>query len=113
MTEKELYHIICEHPFLENLFLGEDFDKKTYTDVLPAIDRLIYNGNKTIIIWTDGDKTIVSCGESECFDHYAGFCAAVVKKVFGSTSAAKKVMNTLAKDFQYSQSNKKMNVMKG
>lgn len=72
--------------------------RKRYTDHLPEIDRLIYSGNKTIIIWKDGDKTIVSCGEGEQFDQYTGFCAAVVKKVFGSTTAAKKVMNTLKKD---------------
>lgn len=69
-----------------------------YRRILPEIDRLIYSGNKTIIIWKDGDKTIVSCGEGEQFDQYTGFCAAVVKKVFGSTTAAKKVMNTLKKD---------------
>lgn len=72
--------------------------RKRYTDHLPEIDRLIYSGNKTIIIWKDGDKTIVSCGEGEQFDQYTGFCTAVVKKVFGSTTAAKKVMNTLKKD---------------
>lgn len=81
-----------------NFLGGVDFNKRKYTDLLPAIDRLIYSGNKTIIIWEDGDKTIVSCGEGEDFDHYTGFCAAVVKKVFGSTTAAKKVMNNLKKD---------------
>lgn len=72
--------------------------RKRYTDHLPEIDRLIYSGNKTIIIWKDGDKTIVSCGEGEQFDQYTGFCAAIVKKIFGSTTAAKKVMNILRKD---------------
>ena len=53
---------------------------------------MIYSGPKTIILWTDGTKTIVSCGEGESYDHYTGFCAAVTKKLFGSTSHAKKVL---------------------
>ena len=40
----------------------------------------------------DGTKTIVSCGAGDTYDYYAGFCAAVVKKLFGSTTHAKKVL---------------------
>ncbi len=58
----------------------------------PDVKRVIYNGPKTIILWADGTKTIVSCGEDENYDYYTGFCAAVVKKLFGSTSHAKKVL---------------------
>ena len=42
--------------------------------------------------WADGTKTIVSCGAGDTYDYYAGFCAAVVKKLFGSTTHAKKVL---------------------
>ena len=58
----------------------------------PDIKRVIYSGPKTIILWGDGTKTIVSCGENENYDHYTGFCAAITKKLFGSTSHAKKVL---------------------
>lgn len=58
----------------------------------PNIKRVIYSGPKTIILWADGTKTIVSCGEGESYDQYTGFCAAVVKKLFGSTTHAKKVL---------------------
>lgn len=50
------------------------------------------NGPKTIVLWADGTKTIVSCGEGDTYDYYSGFCAAVVKKLFGSTTHAKKVL---------------------
>lgn len=46
----------------------------------------------------DGTKTIVSCGESDHNDPYAGFCAAVTKRVFGSTSQAKKVLARTRKE---------------
>lgn len=62
-----------------------------------TIKQVIYSGPKTIILWEDGSKTIVSCGEKDTYDHYAGFCAAITKKVFGSTSAAKKILGRTIK----------------
>lgn len=46
----------------------------------------------------DGTKTIVSCGEGDDNDPYAWFCAAVTKRVFGSTSQAKKVLARTRKE---------------
>lgn len=65
------------------------------------IKRVIFNGNKTIVLWSDGTKTIVTCGEGDSFDEYAGFCAAVTKKVFGSTSAAKRTMSKTSKNERF------------
>ena len=59
---------------------------------LPQIKKVIYSGPKTIILWADNTKTIVSCGEADSYDYYSGFCAAVVKKLFGSTTHAKKAL---------------------
>lgn len=59
---------------------------------LPQIKKVIYSGPKTIILWADNTKTIVSCGEADSYDYYSGFCVAVVKKLFGSTTHAKKVL---------------------
>lgn len=51
-----------------------------------GVKQVIFSGPKTIVFWLDGTKTIVSCGEGDHNDPYAGFCAAVTKRVFGSTS---------------------------
>ena len=56
------------------------------------VKKVIFSGPKTIVLWADGTKTIVSCGAGDTYDYYAGFCAAVVKKLFGSTTHAKKVL---------------------
>lgn len=58
----------------------------------PDVKKVIFSGPKTIVLWADGTKTIVSCGEGDTYDYYSGFCAAVVKKLFGSTTHAKKVL---------------------
>lgn len=68
--------------------LEEFIMKKT----LPEIKKVIFSGNKTIVLWADNTKTIVSCREGETFDQYMGFCAAVTKKLFGSTSKIKKTI---------------------
>lgn len=65
---------------------------------LPIPTKVIYNGNKTIVIWDDTTKTIVTCGKNEDFDHYTGFCAAFVKKTFGSTSRTKKMLKGIVDD---------------
>lgn len=50
------------------------------------LDKSFFSGPKTIVIWSDGSKTIVSCSKDDTYEGYAGFCAAVAKKMFGSTS---------------------------
>lgn len=47
----------------------------------------------TDVLWEDGTVTVVKLREGEDFDEYAAFCAALAKKVFGSTNA----VNTIVK----------------
>ena len=49
-----------------------------------GIKKVIFNEPATIILWTDGSKTIVKCAEDEVFDAEKGFAMAVCKKLFGS-----------------------------
>lgn len=45
--------------------------------------RIVFNPPATIVFWKDGTKTVVKCSEGEPFSEYAGFCAALTKKIFG------------------------------
>lgn len=56
------------------------------------IDKVVFSGDKTIILWKDGTKTMVGCMLGDTYDYYAGFCAAVTKKIFGSTANAQRLM---------------------
>lgn len=67
---------------------------------VPEIKEVIFNNNTTVLIWKDGEKTIVHLGEGETFDRYTGFMAAVCKKMFGGTTTAKKLMNSLDRKYQ-------------
>lgn len=63
---------------------GDDFKPK----------KIIHSGPKTIVFFENGEKVVVSCGENETYDDYTAFCAALAKKIFGSTSRAKKIMKS-------------------
>lgn len=67
---------------------------------LPKIKEVVFNDDTTVVIWADGKKTIVHCGEGETFDRYTGFMAAICKRMFGGTTTAKKFMNSIDKQYQ-------------
>ena len=67
---------------------------------IPEIKNFIVNGNACVIVWEDGARTVVHCGEGETFDRYTGFMACVCKRLFGGTTTAKKLMNAKDADYQ-------------
>lgn len=49
------------------------------------IKKVIFNDPATIILWTDGTKTVVKCSEDDYYDPEKGMAMAVCKKIMGST----------------------------
>lgn len=57
------------------------------------VKKIIFSGPKTIVLWNDGTKTIVSMSKDETnFDPEAAFCAAYTKKMFGTNSKIKRII---------------------
>lgn len=54
--------------------------------------RILKSGNRTIVFWGDGTKTIVKRSEDEQDNAYAAFTAALGIKVYGSNSALKRIV---------------------
>ena len=73
----------------------EEIEEEVERDlrVLPPVHRVYFNDRHTTIEWEDGAKTTVGCAKEQHFDEYAGFCAAFLKRVFGSSRAAIAYMN--------------------
>lgn len=69
------------------------------------IKRVVFSDRKTIILWNDGSKTMVSCAEGEQLDPYMGFCAAFTKGFFGSKHQVEKMVKNA--DYQPSKKTKK------
>lgn len=58
--------------------------------------KIVYSGNRTIVFWNDGTKTIVKLRDGDEFDEYLGFIAAYAKKMFGSTHKLKKLIKSIS-----------------
>lgn len=54
--------------------------------------RILRSGDRTIVFWEDGTKTIVKRAEDEPDNDYAAFTAAFAIKLFGSNSALKRMI---------------------
>ncbi len=57
-----------------------------------APNRILKSGNRTIVFWSDGTKTIVKRAEDEPDNDYAAFTAALGIKIFGSNSALRRTI---------------------
>ena len=53
-----------------------------------VVDKVIFDGSKTVVRWKDGTATVVEAEHPETMTEYGGFCACVAKKFFGSTGRA-------------------------
>lgn len=56
--------------------------------------EIIYNDAATIVYWTDGTKTVVKCNENDEYSEYAGFVAAVAKKMYGGANAINRLIDS-------------------
>lgn len=66
--------------------------KKKYSGSLPSaiftdayIKEVIYNNPATIILWSDGTKTVSKCHSSDTYSKETGLMLCVIKKLIGST----------------------------
>lgn len=49
-----------------------------------TIKKVIFNDPATIVLWADGTKTIVKCGEDDFYDAEKGLAMAISKKALGN-----------------------------
>lgn len=49
-----------------------------------SISKVVFNDPATIIIWSDGVKTVVKCGDRDQFDPEKGLAMAIAKRVLGN-----------------------------
>ena len=54
--------------------------------------RILRSGDRTIVFWEDGTKTIVKLGDGEVDSPYTAFTAALAIKIFGSNSAVNRLV---------------------
>ena len=76
---------------------GFDFDKAAKSII--QVEKIITSFSNrtwkhtTIVIWADGTKTLVTKRDCDSFDVHAAFTAALAKKLYGSSSAVRRVID--------------------
>ena len=60
------------------------FKGNLYFEFRPEIKDVIFNNPATIILWKDGTKTVVKCGEGEAYDPEKGMAMAIAKRLLGN-----------------------------
>ncbi len=51
---------------------------------VPQIKDVIYNDPATIVLWMDGTKTVVKCGDYDIYDPEKGLAMAIAKKALSN-----------------------------
>lgn len=99
--EKEIKDMpLKSNALTESLSMGEFYHDCWKSSKKPEIKKVIYSGPCTIVLWSDGDKTIVRCKNEE-FDKEKGLAMAVTKKFMG-TNASKSNYNDIFKKWAQS-----------
>lgn len=62
-----------------------------------SIRKVIFNDPATVVLWSDGTKTVVKCGPEDKFDTEKGLAMAIVKKMAGNDNHFHKVFKQYAK----------------
>lgn len=53
-----------------------------------------YDNGYTTVLWNDGTRTTVKLSDDDIYDEYSAFCAALAKRIYGSSSRIKKIIKT-------------------
>lgn len=67
----------------------DSFFQSLYT--YPKVKRVVYHEPATIVFWTDDTKTVVKCIDGQPYEKYAGFCAAVTKKILAGQARRRRL----------------------
>lgn len=59
--------------------------------------KVIFNYPATIVLWNDGTKTVVKCGDDEVWDPEKGLAMCIAKKAFGNKGNYNNVIKDMLK----------------
>lgn len=62
-----------------------------------SIRKVIFNDPATVVLWSDGTKTVVKCGPEDTYDMEKGLAMAIVKKMAGNDNRFHKVFKQYTK----------------
>lgn len=81
---REMPGIVKDGLSAKVLIIDEMHAAKTPEIGIPDIKKVIFNDPATIVIWADGEKTVVKCQNGEPYDPEKGLAMAITKRALGN-----------------------------
>ena len=81
-------NVLCEfEPYDEHKEIRKHVLEESGFTIYPyklLIDKVIFNKPATIVLWTDGTKTVVKCQKGDKYSKETGLALAISKKALGN-----------------------------
>lgn len=91
ISTKELNTIILRKKNKRRNEMSNNYDyykarstERVYPKPMPTIKKVIFNYPATIVLWSDGSKTVVKCQDGDIYDPEKGLAMAISKKALGN-----------------------------
>lgn len=97
MTKEEMQYCLNDVTVTEKLFKEEKIMR--FDSCKPTIKNVIFNDPATIVMWSDGTKTVVKCGENDVFDPEKGVAMCCMKKLIGTNKTGSNYLDKVQEYF--------------
>lgn len=97
MTKEEMQYCLNDVAVTEKLFKEEQIMR--FDSCKPTIKNVIFNDPATIVMWSDGTKTVVKCGEGDTFDPEKGVAMCCMKKLLGTNKTGSNYLDKVQEYF--------------
>lgn len=78
---REFRKLVADGILPRNLSIGVE---KVLFETHPDVHKVIFNAPATIVIWANGEKTVVKCKKGEVYDPEKGLAMAIAKHALGN-----------------------------
>ena len=101
------YQPIAREPFREECLSYMEADIRATNEAYMirryTIEKVIFNGPATIVIWADGSKTVVKCMEGDIYDPEKALMMCVMEKMLGSKGNTKRFFKKWIPEYDFSE----------
>lgn len=97
MTREEMQYCLNDVAVTEKLFKEEKIMR--FNSCKPTVKKVIFNDPATIVMWSDGTKTVVKCGENDIFDPEKGVAMCCMKKLLGTNKTGSNYLDKVQEYF--------------
>lgn len=97
MTKEEMQYCLNDAAVTEKIFKEEKIMR--FNSCKPTIKNVIFNDPATIVMWSDGTKTVVKCGENDIFDPEKGIAMCCMKKLLGTNKTGSNYIDKVQEYF--------------